>query len=103
MGSYGCSMGCEFLHTHGSDFAWGNVTFYYRGHVYWGGKKSKGFSIEIFDPKIDPSPVRIRPHNIFDGKIELKNNEFSETDIASHLKEKYHANIFTQKIINLLK
>ena len=45
------------------------VTYYYRGHVYWGGKKLKGFSIEIFDPKIDPSPVRIRPHNIFDGKI----------------------------------
>ena len=45
------------------------VTYYYRGHVYWGGKKSKGFSIEIFDPKINPSPLRIRPHNIFDGKI----------------------------------
>ena len=40
---------------------------------------------------------------IFSGKINLKNNEFSETDRASHLKEKYHANIFTQGIINLLK
>ena len=39
---------------------------------------------------------------IFDGKINLENNEFSKTDIASHLEEKYHANIFTQGIINLL-
>ena len=40
---------------------------------------------------------------IFDGKIKLINNEFSDTDPASHLLEEYHANIFTQRIIDLLK
>ena len=40
---------------------------------------------------------------IFDGKIILKNNEFSETDSASHLKDEYHANIFMQKIFDLLE
>jgi hypothetical protein len=40
---------------------------------------------------------------IFDGEIKLLNNEFSDTDPASHLKEEYHASIFTQGIIELLK
>ena len=40
---------------------------------------------------------------IFNKQIKLLNNEFSDTDPASHLKEKYHASIFTQKIIDFLK
>ena len=41
---------------------------------------------------------------IFDGKIELKNNEFSETDIASHLLKKNITQIYLPKrIINLVK
>ena len=40
---------------------------------------------------------------ISDKEIILLNNEFSDTDPASHLKEKYHASIFTRKIIYLLK
>jgi len=45
------------------------VTYYYRGHVYWGGKNLKGVSLEIFDPKVGVWIGKLRPHNIFDGKI----------------------------------
>ena len=40
---------------------------------------------------------------ILDKKINLKSNVFSKNDPASHLKEEYHATIFTQEIINILK
>ena len=40
---------------------------------------------------------------ISEGKINLEKNLFVENDPASHLKEEYHATIFIQEIINLLK
>ena len=40
---------------------------------------------------------------ILDKKINLKSNVFRKNDPASHLKEEYHATIFTQEIINILK
>ena len=40
---------------------------------------------------------------ILDKKINLKSNVFIKNDLGSHLKEEYHATIFTQEIINLLK
>ena len=40
---------------------------------------------------------------ILDKKINLKSNVFKKNDPASHLKEEYHATIFTQEIINILK
>ena len=87
------------------------VTFPHKNHFGYSISKNKEnyYSINVSNiiEKILKNEKEIYHLNfsklIFDGKIELKNNEFSETDIASHLKEKYHANIFTQKIINLLK
>ena len=40
---------------------------------------------------------------ISDGKIILEDYAFLKNDPASHLKNEYHANIFTQEIINFLK
>ena len=40
---------------------------------------------------------------ISDGKINLEDYIFQKNDPGSHLKNKYHANIFTQEIINFLK
>ena len=40
---------------------------------------------------------------ILNKKIDLKSDAFKENDPGSHLKEEYHATIFTQEIINLLK
>ena len=45
------------------------VTYYYRGHVYWGGRNRKGFVIEIFDPILNPFVKIVRPLNIFDAQI----------------------------------
>ena len=42
-------------------------------------------------------------HFFFERIIYLDNNAFLLYDLASHLKEKYHATIFTQEIINLLE
>ena len=44
------------------------VTYYYRGHIYWGGRNRKGFVIEIFDPILNPFVKIVRPINIFDAK-----------------------------------
>ena len=87
------------------------VTFPHKNHFGYNISKNKKnyYSINVSNiiDKVLKNEKKIYHLNfsklIFDGKIELKNNEFSETDIASHLKEKYHANIFTQQIINLLK
>ena len=40
---------------------------------------------------------------IFSGKVNLDKNDFQENDPGSHVKEEYHANIFTQEIIKALE
>ena len=87
------------------------VTFPHKNHFGYNisNNKKNYYSINVSNivEKILKNEKKIYHLNfsklIFDGKIILKNNEFSETDSASHLKDEYHANIFTQEIINLLK
>ena len=35
------------------------ITYKYRGHVYWGGYKRKGFVVEIFDPQVKGTKIKI--------------------------------------------
>ena len=87
------------------------VTFPHKNHFGYHISKNKKnyYSIDVSNiiEKVSKNEKKIYHLNfsklIFDEKINLKNDEFSETDIASHLKYEYHANIFTQGIINLLK
>ena len=87
------------------------VTFPHKNHFAYNISKNKKnyYSINVSNiiEKILINEEEIYHLNfsklIFDGKIKLINNEFSDTDPASHLLEEYHANIFTQRIIDLLK
>ena len=89
------------------------VTFPHKEHLYNGydilNNKKNHYSINVSNiiEKIVKNEKKIYHLNfsklIFERKIHLDNNAFVLYDLASHLKEKYHATIFTQEIINLLK
>ena len=89
------------------------VTFPHKEHLYNGydilNNKKNHYSINVSNiiEKIVKNEKKIYHLNfsklIFERKIYLDNNAFILYDLASHLKEKYHATIFTQEIINLLK
>ena len=36
-----------------------SVHYLYKGHVYWGGYKRKGFVVEIFDPQVKGTKIKI--------------------------------------------
>jgi len=89
------------------------VTFPHKEHLYNGydisNNEKNHYSINVSNiiEKIVKNEKKIYHLNfsklIFERKIHLDNNAFVLYDLASHLKEKYHATIFTQEIINLLK
>ena len=89
------------------------VTFPHKEHLYNGydilNNKKNHYSINVSNiiEKIVKNEKKIYHLNfsklIFERKIHLDNNAFVLYDLASHLKEKYHATIFTQEIINLLE
>ena len=89
------------------------VTFPHKEHLYNGydilNNKKNHYSINVSNiiEKIVKNEKKIYHLNfsklIFERKIYLDNNAFLLYDLASHLKEKYHATIFTQEIINLLE
>ena len=87
------------------------VTFPHKNHFSYDISKNKKnhYSINVSNivDKVLTNDERVYHLNfsrlIFDKQIKLLNNEFSDTDPASHLKKEYHASIFTQKIIDLLK
>ena len=89
------------------------VTFPHKEHLYNGydilnNKKNHYFiNVSNIIEKIVKNEKKIYHLNfsklIFERKIHLDNNAFVLYDLASHLKEKYHATIFTQEIINILK
>ena len=89
------------------------VTFPHKEHLYNGydilNNKKNHYSINVSNiiEKIVKNEKKIYHLNfsklIFERKIHLDNNAFILYDLASHLKEKYHATIFTQEIINLLE
>ena len=89
------------------------VTFPHKEHLYNGydilNNKKNHYSINVSNiiEKIVKNNQKIYHLNfsqlISEGKINLERNIFVENDPASHLKEEYHATIFIQEIINLLK
>ena len=89
------------------------VTFPHKEHLYNGydisNNEKNHYSINVSNiiEKIVKNEKKIYHLNfsklIFERKIYLDNNAFVLYDLASHLKEKYHATIFTQEIINLLE
>ena len=87
------------------------VTFPHKNHFSYNISKNEKnlYSVNVSDivDKVLQNDEKIYHLNfselIFEKEIILSNNEFSDTDPASHLKEKYHASIFTRKIIDLLK
>ena len=89
------------------------VTFPHKEHLYNGydisNNEKNHYSINVSNiiEKIVKNEKKIYHLNfsklIFERKIHLDNNAFVLYDLASHLKEKYHATIFTQEITNLLK
>ena len=89
------------------------VTFPHKEHLYNGydisNNEKNHYSINVSNiiEKIVKNEKKIYHLNfsklIFERKIHLDNNAFVLYDLASHLKEKYHATIFTQEIINLLE
>ena len=85
------------------------VTFPHHDHIfgYITSKNEKNYySVNVSNiiEKIIKNNKKIYHLNfsqlISEGKINLEKNFFIENDEASHLKEEYHATIFTQKIIN---
>ena len=85
------------------------VTFPHHDHIfgYITSKNEKNYySVNVSNiiEKIIKNNQKIYHLNfsqlISEGKINLEKNFFIENDEASHLKEEYHATIFTQKIIN---
>ena len=89
------------------------VTFPHKEHLYNGydilNNEKNHYSINVSNiiEKIVKNEKKIYHLNfsklIFERKIHLDNNAFVLYDLGSHLKEKYHATIFTQEIINLLE
>ncbi len=88
------------------------VTFPHHDHIfgYITSKNEKNYySVNVSNiiEKIIKNNQKIYHLNfsqlISEGKINLEKNLFVENDPASHLKEEYHATIFIQEIINLLK
>ena len=89
------------------------VTFPHKEHLYNGydisNNEKNHYSINVSNiiEKIVKNEKKIYHLNfsklIFERKVHLDNNAFVLYDLASHLKEKYHATIFTQEIINLLE
>jgi len=88
------------------------VTFPHHDHIfgYISSKNEKNYyvvNVSNIIEKIVKNNQKIYHLNfsqlISEGKINLEKNLFVENDPASHLKEEYHATIFIQEIINLLK
>ena len=88
------------------------VTFPHRDHIskysfQKNGENNYSVNVSSIVEDIVKNKKKINHLNfsklIFDGKVNFENNPFMENDPGSHLKENYHANIFTLKIINLLK